>query len=366
MILHLVTDEKFTDYAIKQFYSVGNDSEFILIPSNGIMDCVTLIDKVKIINNGSQEYYNLINNLNRYKTIIFHGMHWGNWQTTILESVPKNIKVAWVFWGGDLYARSDFKYKKLGILTTLISNARNVIKRNKQNNEWEIPRLLFKRIDYCLTDELEEYLFAKNELVNEMQFHWYNYYSLEETLGDLISKKSIGRDIVIGNSATIECNYFDILLKVKTLNFKNRNIILPLSYGKPWIRNLVSKLGKIFFKDCISLCSFLKRNEYNSILLNCNIMIMAHYYPQAQGNIITGLWLGMKVYLSNKNMTYHYFKRIGCYVYSIENDLKRSNKELYEPETEEKIRHNRQILSYWYSKENMKKRNSELVNLLSM
>lgn len=95
-------------------------------------------------------------------------------------------------------------------------------------------------------------------------------------------------------------------------------------------------------------------------------MIMAHYYPQAQGNIITGLWLGMKVYLSNKNMTYHYFKRIGCYVYSIENDLKRSNKELYEPETEEKIRHNRQILSYWYSKENMKKRNSELVNLLSM
>jgi hypothetical protein len=295
-------------------------------------------------------------------------MHWGIWQTTILKKIPTQVKVAWVFWGGDLYGRSDVKFNTLAPITKFVVETRNLLKlTNKkiQNNNWEIPRILFNRVDYCLSDEFEEYEFAKTELGNEMNYHWYNYYSLEETLGNLIDKKTKGNNIVIGNSATKECNYFDILFKVKFLNIKNRKIILPLSYGSPWIRNYVSKLGKVLFKNLMLLSNFLERDEYNKILLNCNTMIMPHYFPQAQGNIITGLWLGMKVYLSEKNMTYHYFKRIGCYVYSIEKDLKNTNKEFINtPESEERILHNREILKFWYSKDNMSKRNKELVNLL--
>lgn len=366
MILHLVTDEKFTDYAIKQFELEEYNSEFVLIPSNGMLNIVKYVNKVKLVNRDSEEFNELLYDLKKYNAIILHGMHWAFWETNILENVPPHVKVAWVFWGGDLYGRSDVDINNIAPITKFVLNFRNKIKPNNVlGNQWEIPRELYKRIDYCLSDELEEYEFAKTELDNEMNYHWYNYYSLEETLGNLIDKKTKGNNIVIGNSATKECNYFDILFKVKFLNIKNRKIILPLSYGSPWIRNYVSKLGKVLFKNLMLLSNFLERDEYNKILLNCNTMIMPHYFPQAQGNIITGLWLGMKVYLSEKNMTYHYFKRIGCYVYSIEKELKNTNKEFINtPESEERILHNREILKFWYSKDNMSKRNKELVNVL--
>lgn len=365
MLLHLLTDEKFTDYAIEQFAGNEFNSKFILIPSNGLMHIVKNINKIEIINQNSIEYYGLIKSLDKYNAIIFHGMHWGAWESPLLANISKNIKVAWVFWGGDLYGRSDVNIKNLAPLTKFVVRIREFAKKSTNNISWEIPRELFKRVDYCLSDELEEYNFAKGILNNEMKFHWYNYYSLEETLGNLIDKRTVGNNILIGNSATKECNYFDILFKVKSINIGDRKIVLPLSYGSPWIRNLISNLSKFLFKNVIPLCDFLNRNEYNERLLNCNTMIMAHYYPQAQGNIITGLWLGMKVYLSEKNMTYHYFKRIGCHVYSIEKDLNRNNKELFQPEKEENIKQNREILSYWYSKDNMKKRNLELVKLLN-
>ena len=364
MILHFLTDEKFTDYAIRQFELEEFDSEFVLIPSNGLIHLVKFIDRVQVIKQNSGEFINLLDSLYKYNAIVLHGMHWGAWESPLLASVSKNIKVAWVFWGGDLYGRSDVNIKNLAPITNFIVRIRDLKNKSRNNKSWEIPRELFKRIDYCLSDELEEYNFAKNELENNMKFHWYNYYSLEETLGDLIGKKSIGNNIIIGNSATKECNFFDILLRLWFIDIKSRRIILPLSYGSPWIRNLVSRFAKFLFKNVNTLCEFLERGEYNKVLLNCNTMIMPHYYPQAQGNIITGLWLGMKVYLSEKNMTYHYFKRIGCHVYSIEKDLKRHNKELFQPEKEENIKKNREILSYWYSKDNMKKRNLELVKLL--
>lgn len=364
MILHLLTDEKFTDYAIRQFELEEFESEFVLIPSNGLIHLVKCLDKVQVILQNSCEFINLLDSLNKYNAIVLHGMHWGEWEAPLIRKIPNNVKLAWIFWGGDLYGRSDVNIKNLAPITKIFVRIRDFTKKSSNNISWEIPRELFKRVDYCLSDELEEYNFAKNELNNEMIFHWYNYYSLEETLGDLIEKRSVGNNIIIGNSATKECNYFDILFKVKFINIGHRSIILPLSYGSPWIRNFVSKLSKFLFKNVIPLCDFLNRKEYNERLLNCNTMIMAHHYPQAQGNIITGLWLGMKVFLSEKNMTYHYFKRIGCHVYSIEKDLNRNNKELFQSEKEENIKHNREILSYWYSKDNMRIRNLDLVKLL--
>lgn len=367
MILHLLTEEKFTDYAIEQFESREFCSKFVLIPSNANKYIVKNIDKVEVVNQQSPEFDKLINSLKKYKAIILHGMHWGIWQTTILKNIPTQVKVAWVFWGGDLYGRSDVKFNTLAPFTKFIVETRNLLKRTKsnKNSNWEISRMLFKKVDYCLSDEFEEYEFARKELNNSMKYCWYNYYSLEDTLGELLNKRCVGNGIVIGNSATKECNYYDVLLKVKTLDVQKRKILLPLSYGTPWIRNFVSKFGKMLFTNVYPLCDYLERNEYNRILLNCNTMIMAHYYPQAQGNIITGLWLGMKVYLSEKNMTYHYFRRIGCKVYSIEKDLNRDNNGVFLSEDEDTIMHNREVLTYWYSKENMRQRNLKLVTLLN-
>ena len=105
MILHLLTDEKFTDYAIKQFSAPEMKSEFVLVPSNNAMEMVKLADKCTIVRQNSPDFDVLINRLDQYTGIIFHGMFWGRWQTPILQKVPKNVKVAWYFFGGDISSR---------------------------------------------------------------------------------------------------------------------------------------------------------------------------------------------------------------------------------------------------------------------
>ena len=141
-------------------------------------------------------------------------------------------------------------------------------------------------------------------------------------------------------------------------------MIVPLGYGSPLVRNLVVKYGRRIFGDSfVPLADYLPRSEYNKVLLSCSTMIQPHYRPQAQGNIITGIWLGMCVYLSEKNFAYQYFKRIGVQVFSIERDLRNGSASCLEMDSKT-VEMNRSVLRYWYGKEEMKSRILDLVSVL--
>ena len=368
MILHILTDDKFADYAIRQFSAPEMESEFICLNTAGRMNLVELRNKVQVMSPHSEEFAAFLDeNLSKYSAIILHGMHWGMWQKMILQKVPANVKVAWMFWGGEIYGRHDIGERFLAPITSVVCRIRSLHKsvegKKKEDYTWELPIELYQRIDVCLTDEKEEYEYAKRFLGNKMTYMWYNYYTLEEMMGALYEERCCGNNIIIGNSATDSCNYWDVLLRLKRLRIGDRKIVLPLSYGAQWISKTVSKFSRILYpKNTMPLLDFMPRDEYNKVLLGCNTMIMGHYHPQAQGNIITGLWLGMRVYLSEKSMTYHYFKRICCVVYSLESELKKYG---YAPMEEKDVEQNRAVLKQWYSKEEMHKRNLEIVKALS-
>ena len=368
MILHLLTDEKFTDYAIMQFSAPEMKSDFVLVPSNNMMEHVKLIDQCTIVRKNSPEFDELLNRLGEYSGIIFHGMFWGIWQTPILQKMPDDVKVAWVFWGGDIYSRHEFNHLFLATITRIV-NKLHIFKRGiTLDTTWEIPLSLFKCIDYCLTDAHEEYLLGKRITKSRFEHLWYNYYSIEETIGALVDKQCQGSNVLIGNSAAIKNNHIDVLWAVlrRGLLHKQNKVIIPLSYGDPWVRNLVRKIGHILFSDRrLTLTDYMPRDEYNSLILSCSTMIIGYTQPAAQGNIITGLWLGMRVYLSEKSVAYDYFKRIGCIIYSIESDLNHSNSDVFAPMKKEDIDVNRAVLRKWYAKDVMHKRNLEIVKALS-
>lgn len=354
MILHLLTDEKFTDYAIAQFSAPEMMSEFVLVPSNNAMEMVKLIDQCTIVRQNSLEFNELLNRLGEYTGIIFHGMFWGGWQTPILQKVPKNVKVAWVFWGGEIYSRSDQYDVFLAPITKLLNDVHKRYKKIKEDTSSEIPFLLFKRIDYCLTDEKEEFEYICKYTGIKFEYLWYNYYSLEKTLGTLIDKRCQGKNLWIGNSASEKNNHLDVLWTIFKQGlhrkYNDRDIIIPLSYGAPWMGDIVTKLSRfVFGKRVRILTSYMPLEEYNAMMLSCSTIILGYTQPAAQGNIITALWLGMRVYLSEENMTYHYFKRIGCKIYSIERDLKHNNPNVYAPMIDEDVAHNRGILYTIYS-----------------
>ena len=357
MILHLVTDEKFTDYVIKQFSDFINSSEFILVTYiDAPLKYISLEQKVCVIRYGSEEYNNLCNSLDKYKAILSHGL-FEKWQQEIILQVPCNLKVAWMFWGGEVYGLPICRNRFLSFSSKLLHWTKRLdytIKRKKYYNSYSnISIEVFKRIDYCLTDEYEEFEFAQKLLGTTMKHLWYNYYSIEDTVGVLADKSINGENILIGNSSTFESNHLMALNKLRRFNLKNKKIIVPLSYGDSWLKTRLLKLGKFLFpKNFEALVSFMPRDEYNMVMCSCAYVIMPHYRPQAFGNILTALWLGAKVFISNKNIVYPFYKRLGVHFYTLETDL--TLKELESPLSRTIINKNREILMNEYSRDAMK------------
>ena len=366
MILHLVTDEKFTDYAIQQFSAPEMESEFVLIPSNNMIEHVKLIDRCSVIRQKSPEFEDLLNRLGKYTGIIFHGMFWCRWQAPILEQVPSHVKIAWYFWGGDIYSRHGLENQFFAPITGFLNRLHNNKKKIVVDTSWELPIELFKRVNYCLTAEQEEYEFAKLYTGADFEFLWYTCYSLEETVGPLMNCRCEGRNVWLGNSAAEWNNHFDVLWTLKKSGLlrtlKNEKVIIPLSYGAQWVRNSVLKISKLLLgKRMQALTEFMPREDYNKLMLSCSTMIIGYWEPAGQGNIITALWLGMRVYLSEKSIAYNFFKRIGAQIYSIESDLKKYQ---FTPLSDEVRAENRKVLTKWFSKQHVMEAVQNVVNAL--
>lgn len=366
MILHLLTDEKFTDYAIQQFSAPEMESEFVLVPSNNMMEHVKLIGRCTVMRQQSPEFDALLNRIGQYTGIMLHGMFWGKWQTPVLQHVPNNVKVAWYFWGGDIYARHGLEPQFLAPITGSLYRLHERKKNIAVDTSWEIPLKLYNRINYCLTAEQEEYEFAKQYTGANFEFIWYTCYSLEETVGSLMNSRCEGNNIWLGNSAAVWNNHFDVLWTLRKSGLlrkpKNERVIIPLSYGDPWVRNLILKLGKLLLgKRMQALTEFMPRNEYNALMLSCSTMIIGYWEPAGQGNVITALWLGMRVYLSEKSIAYNFFKRIGVQIYSIESDLKKYQ---FTPLSEEVRAENRKVLTKWFSKQHVMEAVQNVVHAL--
>lgn len=364
MILHFLSDDKFADYTILQF-SGDCSSEFVLIQNSSSVKYIQQFDKVRCVAFPTVDFEALLSSLGKYKAIVFHGLFWP-WQEVIIRHVPDNVKVAWSFWGGDIYGRSDLKKLFLAPKTKTLFKFQEIkrfLRNRKKGFPYELPKGLFNRIDYCLTDISEDMDFARNYLQNDtMKELWYNYYSIEETIGSLKEAVCNGDNILVNNSCSIEGNHIEAFAAVRRMPIGKRNVIVPLSYGESWLRRFLLRRGKRIFGDHFCpLISFLPRDDYNKYIKSCSVVVMNHYRPQAMGNILTSLWLGTRVYMSKKSLLYSFYKRIGCVLFSVEEDLKASNKSALLPLSDEEREKNRSILRSIYGRDVMQQRIKELV-----
>ena len=133
---------------------------------------------------------------------------------------------------------------------------------------------------------------------------------------------SLGNSILIGNSATSANNHLDIFDIIKNTNSK---MIVPLSYGaygyQDYKERVIYQGNKLFKDNFHAIKSFLPIQEYDKILMSCNTMIMYHIRQQALGNIYMALYLGMRVFLNKKSITYKYMNDIGMIIFELEKDF---------------------------------------------
>lgn len=319
---------------------------------------------IRCVNPGDENAVTvLLESLENYSAIVFHGLFYP-WCETVLRSVPEQVKVAWMFWGGEVYFDKDCF---LAPVTKAVYIFRQRVKF-KSERTWHLPIHLYQRIDFCLTGVQEEFEYVKRWAHTERMRHiWYTYYSIEKTVGSLMHSSCKGDNVWICNSAAVENNVYDVvafLLSPKNRkHLKNRTVVMPLSYGARWVRNSMERIGPIAFPSGFTpLLAFLPRPEYNQLMLSCSTMILFYYRPAGQGNILTALWLGMRVYLSEKSMILSFFQRLGIVIFSLESDFSRYG---CEKMLVDDVQNNRSILLEYYGRKHIDEACLDVVKALA-
>jgi hypothetical protein len=100
-------------------------------------------------------------------------------------------------------------------------------------------------------------------------------------------------------------------------------ILVPLNYsGATWYRDIVIEKGNFLFGECFyPVVKFMQKEDYFDLISSCSVVIFNHYRQQALGNMNVMLYFGARIYLSEKSITYQYYKSLGYHVFSLESDF---------------------------------------------
>ncbi|CAE1150063.1 TDP-N-acetylfucosamine:lipid II N-acetylfucosaminyltransferase [Serratia sp. Tan611] len=359
-IIHLCPDDKFIDNAINMFEDVFPRSNFVCVYTKG--------QPGKYVKNRIDYHVGVKDVIFGIKTaeimdasvVVVHSLS-SAWYRT-LEKLNKDIPIVWLGWGSDYYDIIDSHGNNLLDKTTVLEHK---LQSGNRKGIKGYLQLLFdsalrkvkviERINYfspVIPNEYATLKSARKWKSFPMQADW-NYSPSKQELSDYINVHDVagdmGRDILIGNSATSSNNHleaFDIINKIKV---SDRRLVVPLSYGNMIYGREIKNIGESFFgRNFDALIDYMPIDMYMEKIAHCGFVIMNHVRQQAVGNIIIMLYMGAKVFLRDDNPTYKYFKGLGLTIFSIQ-ELERDKYHLESRLTSDEVMENRKILDRVWS-----------------
>ncbi len=341
MITHFVKDEKVTDQIIQNFGrdkfnnhflvfkdKPGEENKFINANQENISEFIPFNDDINLC----------LENLGT-KIIFCHAFHLEF--ALVINKLENRFKIAWYTWGFDIYGLPKIKPFSYAPLTEnylrkanpFLWITRAVLKNqtlrkifcfvfNKQDR-YGIVLHAMKKVGYMITYMPNDYQMFVRHYDFDLKFLKAPFSTIEQYLGgnkrEVLSNNA--QNILVGNSNTIECNHLDALDLLFLINLpKDTKVYVPLSYGTNMhykdvvVNEGKSKLGDQFYP----MLDFMNRNEYLGVLKSCSVGIFCHYRQQAMGNIIAMLYMGARVYLSNRNPAFQFLKSEGLEIFSVE------------------------------------------------
>ena len=390
MILHIFPDDKFIDAAIDTFEAVNpnNNTYIVGINGNNAKWVKKNNEKVKTIQYGSSDYDTIALDTIKYDSVILHYLD--NPKIKIINNSPVGVKFIWNSWGGDIYNDlPEWRYKIYGKATRLLLlkfQSKNIfeyfLRRSfliciARNIKAEI-RLKHKR------KSLEKVHFYSSVLPNEKEIITRSFklkskyvlfnYNFDKDFLNIVNyqkynfNQSRKKNILLGNSSAPTNNHHEIINILSTIDIKNRLVIAPLSYGGAanYLEYIKAYATKMLGKNFLALDIFLPADEYFNLIASCSICIMNHYRQNGMGNVIFMLWLGVKVFLSERNPAYSYFSNLGIKLFSIETDLNNSSKNnVFTELTEYDKLNNKRLIENFYGYEAMLKRAKNFCDTIS-
>lgn len=361
-ILHIAEDQKFVNGAHYLFEKAFPDlNKFVIVkaPANPPTKYVSANINAQFEIQSPSTVKKLAQMSSNYDVIVLHSVNRFN-GAVFLKSSSKNRFMAIVY-GAEIYNDSSIigeevvgeKTKKLcqktgrkTLLDSIKDIYRNVVYKGYNDfSEVDTSAVLYNMGVFGSLPSFSYEKMIRNQIYRPaVQKVPFSYYPLEFIIKDE-DLRATGSDILLGNSASPTNNHlegFDLLQK---FDLGEKTIFAPLSYGYPRYRRAIISRGKnLFPNNFFPITSFLPLEEYNQILSRCGIVIMNHYRPQAMGNIIASLYMGAKVFLNNTD-AYRYFKKLGCHIFLIEDDLTaQTQRKAFQLLNREQVAHNRRIL----------------------
>jgi dTDP-N-acetylfucosamine:lipid II N-acetylfucosaminyltransferase len=379
VIAHIALDEGLLNYSIDQFETIwpGRNRFYIMAKESGEslskIECNEATEVVGI--QSPKDLQSLASRIHSAELVVIHRMEY--LFSRLVQYLSPEQRVMWVFWGAEVYNRlpefEDFVYgsltrrhlpwaKKPRTKALKLSVGRTISGACGERIPWLFRRFpcthhdfrtSLMRPQYLGLFLREDYDLVRARVAIPDHRVWYVYFNLEETVGaSLMEAEVSGNGIFIGNSATPTNNHLEAFRALSSLDCSGHSVHVPLSYGVRSYGSGVIEQGRVSFGGTFHpMLKLVPREEYNRVILNCPIVIMNHHRQQAIGSILTSLWLGAKLYLSENCPTFRFLKRIGIHCYSVELDLVPGNRMALEPLSPDLRGQNREVLARHFAKE---------------
>ena len=258
-----------------------------------------------------------------------------------IKYIPKNIHVCWEVYGYDLYNQflepngykiaytdsTPYLRKSVALIKhfRLLFNLCLIIKGYKYPFKWQKNkqfRYIANRIDsiqYCCRYDA---VFIENFAQRQIPSYEVFNYSLTEVLGDLKdSPFTKGKHILVGNSASFSNNHLYVLEYLNKIELSSDiKLIMPLSYGgtPKYVNDVEKQFRDVFPSRVRTLREYMPLHEYNKMFLDVNSCIMSAWRQESIGTIIMCLYLGIKVFMSNRSPLYKWLEECGFKLFELE------------------------------------------------
>lgn len=139
------------------------------------------------------------------------------------------------------------------------------------------------------------------------------------------------RRIIIGNSATKTNGHMEVFELLHAINLENVEIICPLSYGDMDYQKKVIEKGREIFGDSFKpIIEYMSYDQYNKLLLSCDVGIYNNNRQQGLGNISAMTNMGKKVFIRKDTPMWESFKKYGYIMNDISELASMSIEEIFD------------------------------------
>lgn len=249
---------------------------------------------------------------------LFHSV--GAFAARALLATPSRTLKVWSGWGGDYYGSSlSTTAGLLGPLTSRYSRARlslpGKMVRTYRTLRSSLPLGAAARAADVFSAPIPEDLpvFRSRFGGFRGRYAQLNYASVEDTFAT--TRPVTGADILIGNSATLTNNHFEVLDLLARIGVADRRVVAPLSYGDRAYADAVAERGAESLRgDFVPIREFMPLEEYRGMVADCSVVVMGHRRQQGIGNVAGALWSGAHVFLDERNTLTSFLRSRGAAV----------------------------------------------------